>query len=434
MSGNIRFKLFLTLVITLLLTAPVIYSVTLRFGNDGTDQWFNDVSYIKNGNGKIFPVTEKGFKDAINDLNHTGGVVYLPANTTISLTHSIEIGHDNITIIGSGRRTNITQTVNNKNAFVVSGATNCVFRDFFVRCADDTGTNMAFNIDSSAHRTLVDNVYIENFGNNGIQVSSSDQVTITNCHIYDCGTGTGANSAIYVLASTFGDFSNNIIWECYGGITLSNGDRCVISDNNIKGNEYEAVALEAGSNDNTVSGNVLAECKHHGLYIDASSYNLITGNQIVANDYDNTATYDGINISGTSSTTTIVGNRIGDNDNYEIHLDSSATIASTVIVGNQMHGSDRVGLLKYDGTGVTATVIQANDGMVTESWGRKNCTDKVTIAHNLSFTPTSVVAVCEYPGIIVSVDNIGATNFRVKLRSHTGGVVNNIRVYWIARV
>jgi parallel beta-helix repeat protein len=111
------------------------------------------------------------------------------------------------------------------------------------------------------------------------------------------------------------------------GIWLNSSSNNNVSGNNITANNYDGIDLHSSSY-NSVSGNNIAN-NNDGIYLDSSSNNNVSGNTITANNHDGidlsissynslgrnniTNNYDGIDFSWSCSDNSVGGNNITDN-------------------------------------------------------------------------------------------------------------------------
>lgn len=303
-----------------------------------------------------------------------GGHIHLKKGT-YTLTDVIDIEKAQTYISGSGIGTSVTQSTADKNCFHIASVTHCRISNMLIY-GTGAGTGQGININSNAHRTMVDHCLIENHGNNGIQVYNSNECQITNNKFASIGAGTGANCAIFAQGSNHGVYANNKIRVCYGGITLDGGcnDNLIVG-NLSKGNVWDAMSLEDASNDNTVTGNVLTEAGHYGLYIVNSTSNLVTGNIITDSDFADTATYSGVMILSTggadySDRNIIVNNIIRDNDLYDIHI-NHANCRYNHIGYNNMRSSNSTLMFTDNGTAteMKTLTVPFSEGSVIDDNG-----------------------------------------------------------------
>jgi len=232
----------------------------------------------------------------IDRLPTIGGVVYLK-DGTYTITTTIEITNDDISIIGAGNSTRII-TTGQVTVFDVNGRNRITIENLYLYGGGATGIERGIFFSNSTQNSIVKNCWIENFGV-GIELD-----TVNNCV-----------------------FSQNIIISNLWGIYL---DTCTYNKINKSG----------------VLSNIQT-----GIYlINASSNNLIIENVVKDNDVDDTTTYDGISLSTNCDYNTIASNRCENNDRYEINVINN-TCDKNLVHGNICIGADHVGAINDAGTG-----------------------------------------------------------------------------------
>jgi len=129
---------------------------------------------------------------------------------------------------------------------------------------------------------------------------------------------------------------NTNIKDCWLGIYLNSSSNNSLSGNNITANYYAGIYLESSSNYNSISGNNITN-NWAGIMLESSSnYNSISGNNITANDY-----YGYGILLGYSSNNSISGNNIARNG-YGVYLPSSSY---SIISENNITANYRFGIV-----------------------------------------------------------------------------------------
>jgi parallel beta-helix repeat protein len=133
---------------------------------------------------------------------------------------------------------------------------------------------------SSNNQTITENeIYNCGSGHNGINIEESNHNTITRNVIHNCdgGIGLGGN-----LGSNDNVVKDNEIKSNDAGITLDKSINNSIINNFISDNGNQGMMLYSGSDNNTISGNVISN-NEMGFVID-SDKNIISENVISDND------------------------------------------------------------------------------------------------------------------------------------------------------
>jgi len=162
----------------------------------------------------------------------------------------------------------------------------------------------------------------------------------------------------YTLQGTQARYSKGISVE---------GNNVTIKNTNIKGFGH-GVYFNSTSY-STVSGNNITECDGNGIVLDDSSYNIISGNTVTGND----GTGAGIGLYGLLGTTinnTIFANNITKNY-YGIYLDYSST--NSISRNNLSDNEYGIGLLEFsNNNAIFANNITDNEYGITLSYSSDN--------------------------------------------------------------
>ena len=99
-----------------------------------------------------------------------------------------------------------------------------------------------------------------------------------------------------------------------------------------------------------ITNNVVNENLYHGIKIQDTDGAIISSNSCKDNDFNDTATYDGVNITktifGNPTYNIIVGNRCENNDRYEINIEGDRNVVDS----NNCYGTDHTGAINDGGT------------------------------------------------------------------------------------
>ncbi len=191
--------------------------------------------------------------------------------------------------------------------------------------------------------TIVTNNIIDKVVDNGIEVDRQHTIIIKG-NIIKNGISSGEqNGGIYATGDATYDSHNVII-----------ADNLIYDDQATPTQKY-GIYLSGGDaldlKRYTVTSNVIYNMLRDGMYIYGAEDCVVANNIIYDNDVNNTTTYHGIRLTGSCERMFIHGNKIRDNDNYEISIESGCT--DNVIINNDLRGADHVGTVSDSGTGTT---------------------------------------------------------------------------------
>ena len=240
---------------------------------------------------------------AIDSLPAGGGVVYIKEGT-YTITSTINITVANVALIGAGKATKITTTMNDQMIRPTT-ADDCLIQSLYL-LGNDTGSDQ-----------------------NGIWINNSDNNTIRNCWIENTGgdgiiTANGSNNTIIV--------NNFITSSSEHGINLT-GVKNIIQSNVILSNGFSGIYFNA-ADESIANGNTIRDNTRHGIRMSNADDNVISGNFI--DDNGTSIGHDGIQLDD-SDYNVISGNRVKDNFDDEIELIADST--GNVVVGNVVNGT-----------------------------------------------------------------------------------------------
>ncbi|GAH42550.1 unnamed protein product, partial [marine sediment metagenome] len=212
----------------------------------------------------------------------------------------------------------------------------------------DPGILVAVHFANETNIKILDNYCFDNKGS-GIEANPSGEgCVIKGNHVYDNGV-----SGILSLNATGGIISNNIIYGnvqygilAYGNFSDFSGNR--VYENGKTGMYFVSI------NRSTINGNAVYNNEEHGIYIEGH-WNVCDGNVCEANDFSNTASFDGI-VVAVGDRNVISSNRCTNNDRYEINV-KDAICDRNLIHGNVVFGTDHVGTINDNG----ANTLQADN-------------------------------------------------------------------------
>jgi parallel beta-helix repeat protein len=172
----------------------------------------------------------------------------------------------------------------------------------------------------TANITTADNITYTFTDNNydGIVVERGNIVIDGNGYTLQ---GTGSGSGFYWSGINNVTIKNTKIRGFYHGIYLEYSNNNSISGNNITANNEVGIELYGSSNNNSIYGNNIAN-NGYGIYLRYSSNNSIYENNITANNYD------GIRVDYLSSNNIISRNDIRNNNAFGIIIGSNNNVVS----------------------------------------------------------------------------------------------------------
>jgi len=287
---------------------------------------------------------EEEINAALNALPSEGGRISL-LEGTYNITDTIIVAKSNTSIEGLGHATTI-QTENNINMVYVVNLTNFTLSNLNLY-ANHTGGSQNCIYLSSITYSCISNVFVGNFGNNGIYLTNCFNIRIIQCSITDCVASairadsneflfllenylenneyairidssffikiahnsflSSTNTSIQITSATYVYISNNHISGAILGIytdcmtiitnnTISysdtyaisiNGSGSIISNNFIFHSTIGFVYIAAGCSLNNISNNVLTSSSGYGVFLAANAFrNIINNNvfQSITND------------------------------------------------------------------------------------------------------------------------------------------------------
>jgi len=220
-------------------------------------------------------------------------------------------------------------------------------------------------------------------GAHNIHIGRATEVYIENCAIRRAGDiGVQIDGGV-------GEHTE-IVWIGESDIAINQGDGVEIFNMNTVYiicchiNHNEIGVRTSNVNQVFVIASAIKRNERHGMYLGGKRFQII-GNAIVANDYSDTGTYNGIDLPNPRDVI-IVGNNICDNDKYEISIGASAN--RVVIKNNDLYGTEREGVI-FDAGG-TDIRISDNIGFVTENSGSAtiaNGATSIAVDHGCDYTP-----------------------------------------------
>ena len=214
--------------------------------------------------------------------------------------------------------------------------------------------------------TFTDNIYDE-------IVIERDNIVVdgAGCTLQGKGSGTGIDLSDRSNVT----IKNMKIQAFWGGIYLDSSSNNTISGNNVTANNFMGIDISRSSN-NTVFGNNITANTYCGIYLGSSSNNAISGNNIANNDYgirlllshnnvisgnNITNNQDGVHMHYGSNHNTIFGNAITENTYNGIILTESS---NNSISRNNManNGGNGIALVGSSNNAISGNNITDNYG------------------------------------------------------------------------
>jgi len=206
--------------------------------------------YVRNSKGKVFDSIQEG----INDIGSDGGWVEASVGT---FTENITIRQSNIILRRQGYGTVLGHTDYSRSVILVWGASNqFVISDIRVL---NVSSGTAIRVLSGSEGGLLNNLYITEAGQDGIQLSGVTSVKLNNCNIANIGRHalSIANSCgVLVVKNYMGN-----AWVSGSMINISGGGGHIISDNfltNFGASSGIGVVIGASANNVTLTSNRIA--------------------------------------------------------------------------------------------------------------------------------------------------------------------------------
>jgi len=172
---------------------------------------------------------------------------------------------------------------------------------------------------------------------------------------------------------------------------------------------YDSRGIDLSGRSNVTIKNMTIKAFDYGIYLDSSSNNSISGNNITENDWY------GIYLYPSSNYNSIVGNNITENINDGIYLWSSS---GNNIVGNNMKNNWPGIRLYYSSSNSIAGNVFTNDGLVVQDSYGNVVEDNLVNGKPLVYLEGESGVTIENAGqvVLINCDNIGVENLNL---SHT---------------
>lgn len=307
-----------------------------------------------------------GLAEAIADLPSTGGTVRLSANKTYSITATIGITTNDITIEGAGD-SSLLQMAHSTgvNFFGTSGTgitgSRFTARNFKIDGVNSTKTNgRGFNFGTCSD-ALVENVTMTNIcdaaiGTNAAGPSTTTRLRVLNCRIDNPGDAGSADGY---------------------GIILNNASDCIIDGNYITSSLHSSIFGFGTSTNNIITNNRI-ESGENGIRWGSSGQ--ACSHWIVANNEVDGCSVDGIRADGNNAI--VMGNRSINNTLSGIKSDGPMT--SSLWANNYCKSNANKGIYLNCANGAVSDVL------ITGNLCDSNTGDGIRISPTASAVNTMV--------------------------------------------
>lgn len=242
-----------------------------------------------------------------------------------------------------------------------------VVENVVIRNCDDKGIHVeGYGVEVSI-QPFIRGVYVYSCGNEGIQISATDS------HVSDVDVGGCGQSALYMYLAHNSIITHSSFWGSKHGIEIDQTNNCAITNCRVDYNMED------------------------GIYMTASSYNLISSCEIYHNSQMSAGRCDGIYLVGSanypSNNNIVTGNFVGEEKGsitiyhrYSINEDG-LYCDNNLFAKNDVAGCVFKEKIRINGASSEA---RENIGYVTENSGTAYGTSPILVAHGLCESPTSV--------------------------------------------
>jgi hypothetical protein len=303
---------------------------------------------------------------AIDSVAATGGVVYFPVGS-YKLSAALTV-YSNLTLIGDGATSVLIQTATNTHCLSGSAITRLVVRDLYILgtgSGTGDGIHLVKGANDSTPYTVIENVTIDDFGQDGVSIENPIVTTLTNVRSQSHGRY-GYNLYGQVAGSAG---TSCALTGCYGNACTTAGFRM-----------YNVVysALDGCAADHNGIGYLADTCQSVSLSGCGAEGNTTNGFKVTAGS--------GVNLTSPW---------VYDNRGVGIYLTGS-TLACTVFgaVDNSPNGT-ATSFIKTD-TGCTASLIRCT-----------NITANSITGGTVSLSTDSALTLTKAGATDVQLDNFG---------------------------
>ena len=360
------------------------------------------IKNILNSNGREWAPLGDNIQKALDDLLTDGGFVFSPAR--ILTINSTLLVPNNTKLFGAGWAS-ILRAANGLNARMIENADptggnhDIVIADLQLdgnKANQTSGASVAQAVRfTRLTRAVLRDLYVHDVHTDGLVLENACfDGAIKDCVVEDCGVVFPTGTGIVVSDATVQASERCRLVRChvqgctYAGCDLENSVELTVRGGEYLANNMWGVRLY-GSNRSIVGLAHVLRNGYDGIEV-RGARNVVIGNRVLDNDYENTAAYDGIVVRGDDNL--IIGNVCRDNDRYEINIESGWN--NSVFV-NAVEGADHVGTINDTGNQTRIGLNMYGAYRYTnENWGTAkilNGTASISVPHRLVGTPTVVV-------------------------------------------
>lgn len=311
-------------------------------------------------------------QSALDSLGSKGGAVYL-LEGTYNINNNIIFrgaGDSNQALIGTGKNT-ILKLDNSSSAIWLIDALGfsspnqlrgLLISQLRIDGSDIVSGNSGIHFNSVLD-SVIDKVWIDDWGSAGISLNDSHNITISNCVL-----NSNLDGIFAANSSSHNRIVNNQITNSeWIGINISGaGGHYIVAGNHVSGSATHGISIESASSYNIVRANQVKDSGQQGIYNNNGSYNIISGNHILNNNRNgifmdlnasynvisaNTVhgnAYNGISLYGNVGNNDLTSNIVSDNGSTAGYSGISVLISA----GNNLIASNSISDTAGSGYGI----------------------------------------------------------------------------------
>jgi hypothetical protein len=377
-------------------------------------------------NMEEFGTDEEGFKNAVNDLGSTGGVVLIPRSTTLTFTDSAKVKStgSQIYIIGSGHSSQIFMANDSDdNAIVFDGCSQFHLSNLYINGNSANNSSGAGVVVRNARDFQISNVWIgasssTGVTDSGIVVENSTHFTIKRNWIRNPGKHG------IVLDEQSRDFNVTQNLVDMAGSNTTSGQHGVLVQNDCQ--------------DGTIDSNTLSNLAYAGVFVSDATNLTVAYNQVhnFGNRVQRFTNHGGITVRGASedrrtSGVNVMGNR---STGGQFGITIGAHVIATNITGNYVLGNS-ARALDFTGRGTSQVNFRGNMCMGISNNGRVDFGDSLsvaTIAVGVSNLPIQAIHLTwdVFPPSTVTDAVLGARYKGVTIYCYSAAAIAGVQTAW----